>query len=138
MRGSRALRFVLGGAIVSVLSGCAAWAATRPASLGGFLWGALGWGLMAAIGLSTGAWLAARYGSAGSGFLAAIVTGILGRIAATLGGAATAAAAGRGPLWAFLAGLGSGFAPLLVYEAVFFYRAGRQLQSLSAQGGGRA
>mgnify|MGYP002262138062 CR=1 FL=1 len=32
------------------------------------LWGGLGWGLMAAIGLLTGAWLAARYGSAGSGF----------------------------------------------------------------------
>jgi hypothetical protein len=138
MTEGRALRFVLGGAAVAVLSGGAAWAAARPASYGGFLWGALGWGLMAAIGLSSGAWLAAKYGSTGSGFLAAIVAGILGRIAATVGGAATAAAAGRGPLWAFLVGLGSGFAPLMVYEAVFFYRAGRRLQGLAAQGGSRA
>ena len=133
----RALRFALGGALVAVAAGGAAWAAARPASLGGLLWGALGWGLMAAIGLATGTWLAARYGSAGSGFLAAMVAGILGRIAATLGGAATAASAGRGALSAFLVGLGSGFAPLMVYEAVFFYREGRRPRGLPAPDGGR-
>jgi hypothetical protein len=133
----RALRFVLGGALVAIASGGAAWAAARPSSPAGLLWGALGWGLMAAIGLGSGAWLAARYGTTGSGFLAAIVAGILGRIAATLGGAATAASAGRGALPAFLVGLGSGFAPLMVYEAVFFYREGRRLRGLPAPGGGR-
>jgi len=126
MTGGRARRFVLGAAAVSAASGGAAWALCRPAAPGALLWGALGWGLMAAIGLSTGAWLAAAYGTTGSGFLAAVVTGILGRIAATLGGAVAAASAGRGPLLAFLVGLGSGFAPLLVYEAAFFYRAGRR------------
>ncbi len=126
MTGGRVRRFVVGGSIVAAASGSLAWALFEPASAAALLWGALGWGLMAAIGLATGAWLSAAYGTSGSGFLAAIVTGILGRIAATLGGAVAAASAGRAPLWAFLVGLGSGVAPLLVYEAVFFYRAGRR------------
>ncbi len=137
MTAGRARRFVIGAAVVAAASGGATWMVARPATAGALLWGALGWGLMAAIGLSTGAWLAAAYGSAGSGFLAAIVTGILGRLAATLVGAVAAASAGRGSLWAFLTGLGSGFVPLAAFEAVFFYRAGRRSQERVA-GAGRA
>jgi hypothetical protein len=124
--GDRTRRFLAGAAAVAAASGGAAWALTRPASTGALLWGGLGWGLMTAIGLSSGAWLAAAHGKSGSGFLAAMVAGILGRIAATLAGAAAAASAGRGSLWAYFVGLGSGFAPLMVYEMAFFYRAGRR------------
>jgi hypothetical protein len=136
MRGGRARRFVLGAAAVSAASGAMAWVATRPASPGSLMWGALGWGLMTAIGLGAGAWLAVAHGSTGPGFLAAIVAGILGRLAATVGGSVAAAMAGQAPLWAFLTGLGSGFVPLQVYESVFFYREGRRANGRSGPEGG--
>jgi hypothetical protein len=106
--------------------GAAAWAAFRPGASAGLAWGAVGWGMMAAIGLASGTWLAMAHGRTGPGFLAAIVAGILGRLAATLGGALAAARAGRGSLLAFLVGLGVGFVPLQVYETVFFFAEGRR------------
>ncbi len=124
MSTDRALRYAAGAAVLAVASGAAGWVVFRPAAEG-LGWGALGWGLMAAIGVGTGAWLASAYGTRGTGFLKPIVAGILCRLAATLGGALAAAAAGQGALRGFLAGLGVGFAPLVLYETVFFYRAGR-------------
>ncbi len=121
-----AIRFVAGALAVSAGSAAAAWATFRLGASGGLAWGAAGWGMMAGIGLVSGAWLAAAHGKTGPGFLAAIVAGILGRLAVTLGGALAAARTGRGALWAFLLGLGAGFVPLQVYETVFFYRAGRR------------
>jgi hypothetical protein len=123
---TRSLRFVAGASAVSVASAVAAFATFRPDASVGLAWGAVGWGVMAAIGLASGAGLAAAYGRTGTGFLVAIVAGILSRLAATLGGALAAARAGRGALSAFLVGLGAGFVPLEVYEAIFFYRAGRR------------
>ena len=124
MSANRALRYAAGAAVLAVASGSAGWIVFRPGAerLG---WGALGWGLMTAIGVGTGAWLASAYGAIGTGFLKPIVTGILCRLAVTLGGALAAAAAGQGALRGFLAGLGVGFAPLVLYETVFFYWVGR-------------
>jgi hypothetical protein len=126
MTGNRAVRFAAGALAVSMGCGAAAWVAFRPDASSGLAWAAVGWGMMAAIGLASGTWLAMAHGRTGPGFLAAIVAGILGRLAATLGGALAAAREGRLSLWAFLVGLGVGFVPLQVYETVFFFVEGRR------------
>lgn len=128
----------MGGTVVSGAAGLAALAlAGADAVRTG--WALLGWGSLAAVGLGAGAWLAARHATAGAGFVVALVAGMLARLVAAGAGTAAAAATGGRALAAYLVGLVLGFAPLQVFEMVFFYREARSdLRSgLQGSGGGR-
>lgn len=127
--------YAAGSAGVAVVAAALAFAAgVGPgAAAGGYGW--LGWGMMATAGIGSGTWLAVVHGRPGTAFLVALLAGILGRLLATLAGAAIAATGGKEGLFAFLAGVAAGFVPLQAYEIAFFVLAGRRGAGGDSSGG---
>jgi hypothetical protein len=120
-----ARQYARGAAAVAAASAVALSLAVLGPLAGQGRWAAMGWGGMVVIGVAGGAWLAARHGQRGSGFLVAFGAGMLTRLVVIGIGSWFAALTGGAALGAFLVGLGLGFAPLLIYEVVWFYREGR-------------
>ncbi|HXV74993.1 MAG TPA: hypothetical protein VD788_01640 [Candidatus Polarisedimenticolaceae bacterium] len=124
MRGGAAGRYALGSltTAVSAAIGMLLVVGLDPRALG---WALAGWAWMTLVGVGGGAWIAARHGDPGPGFLKALGTCILSRLAGAAGGAALAASHGADAVWPYLAGLGTGFVPLQVFEIGWFLRRSR-------------
>jgi hypothetical protein len=136
LKAGGALRFAILGGVIAVGAGLA----LLPVGLarGGMAlrWGAIGWAIMAVIGVVGGAWLARMHGRQGSGFLVALGTCMLARLFASVGGALGAAISGMDAVWPFLAGLCAGYVPLQAFEMIWFVRRSRvQAREELASGG---
>ncbi len=132
---ARARGYALGASLVALVAGLAGVVCSRLGLPGPLAWILVGWTGMAAIGIGSGAWMAAAYGKPGPGFLAAMVAGMLGRLAVASAGAVAAVRWGGEGLWGYLAGWALGFVPLQVYEVAYFVRAGHGSFAGSDAGG---
>lgn len=123
---SPATRFTLAGGATAAASGAAVlgWTAEHGAS--SLVWTALGWAASAVPGVAVGAWLARRHGTEGTGFVVAMGTGMLVRLLAVTGTLAAALKAGNGAYRPWLAGFVAGYAPLQLFEFIWFYRRSRR------------
>ncbi len=123
MSAGKTRRYLWPAAVLSLASGATvAWAAWWLLPGTGLGWALGGWSAAALIGVTAGVWLASCHGRPGLGFVVALLAGMLARLLAAGAGAALAAWTDAGALWAFVLGFATGFAPLQVWEAVFFHR----------------
>lgn len=119
---NQAVRNLLGaakvalGAAVLLAALLAAW---RPAGAG---WAWIGFGLMAAVGVVGGAWLARFHGRPDGSFLVAMLSCMAARFVLAPVGMVFAARAGGLAPWVYVAGLAVGFVPLQLFEILFLQR----------------
>jgi len=111
---------------LAVASGIAVYAVAAPRGAEIVRWSMSGWAIMAVVGVASGVWMVRVHGKQGSGFLAAMGTGMLARLFLSAGVALWAAQHGIECVWAFLAGLFTGYLPLQAFEVVWFFREARR------------
>ena len=115
------------------LASCVLALALRGAAVGAAPWAWAGFAAMAVPVVAAGAWLAREQGRSGALFLVAFGTGLVARAALLAAVVATAARSGGPALPASLVGLALGFAPVTIFELVWFARRAR---GTSLQAGG--
>lgn len=81
---------------------------------------------MALPGIAGGAWLAREHGRGGSGFVSVLQAGMLVRLVFAALVAMGADKAGGSAMAASMAGLATGFLPVMLFEIVWFARAGER------------
>jgi hypothetical protein len=122
-------RFLIRGAGLAALAGgllAGAIGSAYPERLAaGLAWGLVGWGSMAVVGLSGGAWTVARHGSPAAGFLLAAGTCMLARLILLAAGAFAAKPQGMEAVYAYLIGFGAAYLPIQVFEMRWFLRRNR-------------
>jgi hypothetical protein len=121
----RVTSFARGAALAAVAAGTVLFLVTLSMGLGPG-WGMSGWFVAATISVCGGASLAFCHGRPGAAFVAAMAATMASRLAA-LGVGVAFAAAGSGPgRLSYLGGFAAGFAPVMVWEVAWFFRAGRR------------
>ena len=123
---SRSGRFAVVCGLIAVATGVAVYAVAVPRGAEIVRWSMTGWAIMAVTGVVTGLWMVRVHGKPGSGFLAAMGTGMLARLFLSAGVALWAAQHGIEYVWAFLAGLVTGYLPLQTFEVAWFFREARR------------
>jgi len=123
---SRTGRFAAVCGLIAVATGVAVYAVATPRGAEITRWSMTGWAIMAVTGVVTGLWMVRVHGKPGSGFLAAMGTGMLARLFLSAGVALWAAQHGIEYVWAFLAGLVTGYLPLQAFEVAWFFREARR------------
>jgi hypothetical protein len=123
---NRSGRFAAICGLIAVATGVAVYVFAAPRGAEIVRWSVSGWAIMAVTGIVTGLWMVRVHGKPGSGFLAAMGTGMLARLFLSAGVALWAAQHGIECVWAFLAGLFTGYLPLQAFEVVWFFREARR------------
>ncbi len=125
MSGSAVGSFARISIVIALLSGALVAVVAAPRGEPVLLWSLLGWLIMALIGVVAGVWMVRVHGRPGSGFLMALGTGMLARLFISAAGALAAAQQGVDIVYAYLAGLFTGYLPLQVFEVTWFFRRAR-------------
>jgi O-antigen/teichoic acid export membrane protein len=111
--------FALGACATAAVSACVAWwLAGREAAVAP--WAAIGFVAMAVPGIAFGTWLAREHGRPGSRFLVALASGFVARLVLAAVAAFGASRSGGGAGFGLICGLAAGFAPLTVFETIWF------------------
>ena len=122
MNGPGTGRFAAICMAVALFSGLAVLLFAMPRGEQFLRWSLFGWSSMAMIGVAAGLWMVRVHGRPGSGFMAALGAGMLARLFVSAAGALVAGQQGIEVVWAYLAGLVTGYLPLQVFELTWFYR----------------
>jgi hypothetical protein len=123
---NRTGRFATLCTLIAVVTGVAVYAVAAPRGGEIVRWSMTGWAIVAVIGVVTGIWMVRVHGKPGSGFLAAMGAGMLARLFLAAAVALWAAQHGIEYVWAFLAGLFTGYLPLQAFEVTWFFREARR------------
>lgn len=123
MNGSRdASAFAWRAVAVAVAVGVSVGMGAAAAEMGVSGWLVAGWLAAAVPGVAGGAWLAERWGRPDTGVLVALGASMGFRFLGVAAGLIAALRSGGGEHVPFLLGFGATFVPLLIFEAVWFWR----------------